>query len=438
MAVILTIAGSDPVGGAGVEADLKAIASMGGHGAVALTVVTAQNTSRVREVFPLPPEEVAAQIAAVVEDVRLHAIKTGMLYSPQTAKVVAPLLHELDVPLVIDPVLFAGVGTSLHREGLAEALVRDLFPLATVVTPNKEEAEVLSGTVIEDADSLERAGTLILDLGPEAVLLKGGHLQGVMAVDTLFTKEGVIELASPRLDRKVHGAGCTLSSFIACGLALGLSTPEAVKEAKRRIYDSIAMCLPIGKGLDCINPMATLYKDAMRSVVLESVREAVRTIEDRLPPGLVPEVGLNLAYALPYPQGYHDVCGVEGRMVRTGDRVRRAGEVRFGASRHIARVIMSALATDPKVRCAMNLRFEQGNVEVLRGTGLQVGSFDRAREPDMVSSMEWGTAEAIKEAGVVPDVIFDRGGMGKEPMIRVLGTDPGDVLHKIAVFMKGG
>jgi len=436
MAVILTVAGSDSVGGAGVQADLKAISSMGGHGAVALTAVTAQNTSRVREIFPLPSEEVTAQMTAVVEDVRISAVKTGMLHSARTARAVAALLAELEAPLVVDPVLIAGVGTSLHREGLVEALSKELLPLATVVTPNREEAETLSGIRIVDADSLDAAGNALLELGPRAVLLKGGHLGGEMAVDSLFTEEGVLEVASPRLDRKVHGAGCTMSSFIATGLGLGMEVREAVKEAKRRIYDSIAMSLPVGKGLLCINPMATLYKEAMRDRTLDEVRSAVAVLQDRLPPDLVPEVGMNLAFALPYPQGYEEVCGVQGRLVRAGDRVRMAGEVRFGGSRHIARVVMSALAADPRTRCAMNLRFSDATVERLASVGLEVGSFDRAGEPGSVSSMEWGTAEAIRLCGHVPDVIYDRGGVGKEPMVRVLGHHPSDVLSKISELMK--
>ncbi|MCG7845179.1 MAG: bifunctional hydroxymethylpyrimidine kinase/phosphomethylpyrimidine kinase, partial [Methanomassiliicoccales archaeon] len=189
MAVVLTIAGSDSVGGAGVEADLKAVASMGGHGTVALTAVTAQNTLRVREIFPLPPEQVTAQITAVVEDLRPDAVKTGMLHSAKTVRAVASLLRELDVPLVIDPVLFAGVGTTLHREGLVEAMLKELVPISTIITPNKDEAEALSGINIIDEESLVEAGRRLLELGPRAVLLKGGHLGGKLAVDTLFTED---------------------------------------------------------------------------------------------------------------------------------------------------------------------------------------------------------------------------------------------------------
>lgn len=419
-----------------MQADIKAISSMGAHAAVALTAITAQNTTRLREIFPLPPEQVTAQITAVAEDVCISAVKTGMLHSPRTVRAVASLLGELKAPLVVDPVLFAGVGASLHKEGLAESLAKELVPLATVLTPNREEAETLSGIKITDDGSLEEVGDRLLELGPRAVLLKGGHLDGDLARDLLFTEEGVMELASPRLDRKVHGAGCTLSSLIATGLGLGMDTGEAVREAKRRIYDSIAMALPVGKGLLAINPMATLYKEAMRARVTEDVRSAVETIEHRMPPELVPEVGMNLAFALPYPQGYREICGVQGRLVRVGDGIRRAGDVRFGGSRHIARVVMAATAADPEVRCVMNLRFSENLLERLASLGLDVGSFDRAAEPEMVSSMEWGTGEAIKASGHVPDVIFDRGGLGKEPMVRVLGRDPEEVLGKIAGLMK--
>ncbi len=420
-----------------MEADIKAISSMGAHAAVALTAVTAQNTSRLREIFPLPPEQVTAQITAVAEDVCISAVKTGMLFSPRTVRAVASLLTELKVPLVVDPVLFAGVGASLHTEGLAGSLAKDLFPLATVVTPNREEAELLSGIKVTNEVSLEEIGNALLDLGPRAVLLKGGHLEGNVARDLLFTAEGVLEMVSPRLDRKVHGAGCTLSSFIATGLGLGMDPREAVQEAKRRIYDSIAMALPVGKGLLAINPMATLYKEAMRARVIEEVRSAVETIERRLPPQLVPEVGMNLAFALPYPQGYREICGVQGRLVRVGDSIRRAGDVRFGGSRHIARVVMAAAAADPEMRCVMNLRYSEETLADLVSFGLEIGSFDRAEEPESVSSMEWGTSQAILGYGHVPDVIFDRGGVGKEPMVRVLGRDPEEVLGKIAGLMQG-
>jgi len=436
MTVILTVAGSDSVGGAGVEADVRAIASMGGHAAVALTAVTAQNTARLRDVFPLPPEQVTAQITAVAEDARIAAVKTGMMFSARTVRAVAPLLMELKAPLVVDPVLFAGVGASLHREGLKEAMVKDLFPLATVVTPNRSEAEAFSGMRIEGPGSLEDVGNRLLEMGPEAVLIKGGHLEGDLAVDSLFTAEGVLEVASPRLDRRVHGAGCTFSAFIATGLGIGMGLREAVKEAKRRIYDSVAMSVPVGKGLLAIDPMATLHKEAMRAGVIEEVRKAVAVIEERLPPELVPEVGMNLAFALPYPQGYGEICGVEGRLVRVGDKVRRVGEVRFGGSRHMARVVMAASFFDPEVRCAMNIRFTEAVVDRLRATGAMVGTFDRGEEPAMVSSMEWGTAEAIRGCGHVPDVIYDRGGAGKEAMVRVLGRDPDDVLRKVSALMR--
>lgn len=403
---------------------------------MALTAVTAQNTSRLRDIFPLSPEQVTAQITAVAEDSCISAVKTGMMYSDRTVSAVAALLSDMGVPLVVDPVLFAGVGASLHREGLPETIARELIPLATVVTPNREEAETLSGTMVSDETSMQEAGYRILDLGARAVLIKGGHLQGEVVKDVLFTEEGTLELASPRMDRKVHGAGCTLSSFIATGLGMGMDVREAVMEAKRRIHDSIAMALPVGEGLLAINPMATLYKEAMRARVIEEVRAASEVIGQRLPPELVPEMGINLAYALPYPQGYSEVCGVQGRMVRTGDRISRTGDVCFGGSRHIARVVMAASASDPEIRCAMNLRYSEETLGLLASSGLIIGSFDRGREPDEVSSMEWGTAEAIKECGHVPDVIFDRGGLGKEPMIRVLGRDPREVLNKIAGLMK--
>jgi hydroxymethylpyrimidine/phosphomethylpyrimidine kinase len=161
------------------------------------------------------------------------------------------------------------------------------------------------------------------------------------------------------------------------------------------------------------------------------LEEAVKVLEGMLNRDWVPEVGINFAYALPQARYHEDVCAMKGRIVSLGDEARHAGCLGFGASRHVARIVLAAMNHDPEMRSALNLRYSEDNLSKIIATGLEVASFDRRKEPKGVRTMEWGTVMAIKKAGKVPDVIFDKGGIGKEPMIRVLGRDPFNVLEKI-------
>lgn len=241
--VVLVIAGSDSSGGAGIQADIKAAAAFGVHAATAITAVTAQNSSAVEGVFCLSAEQVRAQITAVSQSLKIDAVKLGMLANAEIVQVVAEELERLQVRhVVMDPVLYATSGGSLFA-GDAEALLREnLLPRVSLLTPNLEEAAaLLKCEAATDHESMERQAQELLALGPRAVLLKGGHFPGELAVDYLATAEGVQSFACPRLDsRHTHGSGCTLSTAIAAGLAQGLSLKQAVSAAKTHIQGAIA------------------------------------------------------------------------------------------------------------------------------------------------------------------------------------------------------
>jgi hydroxymethylpyrimidine/phosphomethylpyrimidine kinase len=431
MAVALTIAGSDSIGGAGIQADIKAMASMGVHAASVITCVTSQNTRDVSAILPLPTEHVLSQLEAVLGDAKVGAAKTGMLYSGEIAKAVARRLSTEGIPLVVDPVLMAGVGDTLHAKSLVKVLKEEVLPLATVVTPNRYEAGALTRRKVQDLAGAKRACIAISKLGPKAVLLKGGHFEGEQVIDLLYCEEEFLEIKAPRIDVKAHGGGCTLSSFIAGHLALGLAAREAVVAARSRMADSYLAHYAVGRGLEVLDPLATLNLEAQRYQVMTLLEEAVAQLEPMLTRDLVPEVGMNFAYALPNARYYEDVCGLEGRIVGIGDKASRAGCLAFGGSRHVARIVLTAMRYDPAMRSALNLRYSKDTLLELKRGGLSISSFDRDQEPEGVSTMEWGTASVIERLGCVPDVIFDKGGMGKEPMIRVLGRSPSDVLGKI-------
>jgi hydroxymethylpyrimidine/phosphomethylpyrimidine kinase len=250
MKTALSIAGSDSGGGAGIQADLKTFSALGVFGTSALTAITAQNTVGVRAVYELPPEIVAAQIDAVIEDLGADAVKTGMLGSSALIQAVADRIraHGLST-LVVDPVMVAKSGDSLLQTEAVTALRDQLMPLALVVTPNRPEAEVLTGRPVNSLqDARTAARSLVVDLGARNAVVKGGHADGP-AVDILFDGRELREYTAPRLDtRHTHGTGCTFASAIAAELAKGASVPEAVGRAKDYLTAAIRQAPALGHG----------------------------------------------------------------------------------------------------------------------------------------------------------------------------------------------
>ncbi|MEP6964045.1 MAG: bifunctional hydroxymethylpyrimidine kinase/phosphomethylpyrimidine kinase [Polaromonas sp.] len=232
---VLSIAGSDSGGGAGIQADLKTFAALGCYGMTAITALTAQNTLGVRAIHAVPPAILRAQIDAVVEDIGLHAVKIGMLHSPKIVQTVAESIdrHGM-VNVVLDPVMIATSGAVLIDNPAIAALVQELFNRAIVVTPNLDEASLLVGRPVDSEPAMETAAQEMLGMGASAVLLKGGHLAGDVVSDLLVTRDGGVHwMRAPRIrSANTHGTGCTLSSAIAAHLALGASLPDAVERAR--------------------------------------------------------------------------------------------------------------------------------------------------------------------------------------------------------------
>ncbi len=232
---VLSIAGSDSGGGAGIQADLKTIAALGCYGMTAITALTAQNTLGVRSIHAVPQQVLADQVDAVVEDIGVDAVKIGMLHSAETVRTVAAALrrHQL-TQAVLDPVMIATSGAVLIDEEAVDVLVRELFPLAAVVTPNLDEAALLVGRKLGGESDMEDAARQLLERGARAVLLKGGHLRADVVSDLLLARGGeALWMRGPRIaSANTHGTGCTLSSAIASHLALGADLPQAVRRAR--------------------------------------------------------------------------------------------------------------------------------------------------------------------------------------------------------------
>ena len=434
---ILTIAGSDSGGGAGIQADLKAIGLLGGYGMSALTALTAQNTLGVQGIHEIPARFVEEQIDSVLSDIGADAIKTGMLMNGEIVEVVSKKIRQFRVQkVVVDPVMVAKSGALLLQKDAQDVLIKRLIPLATVVTPNLLEASALAGLKVNSLEGMKKAARRIYALGARHVVVKGGHLKG-MAIDLLYDGKHFVEMEGPRIKTKnTHGTGCTFASAIATLLARGNTVPEAVRRAKTFTTMAIRSSLSLGKGYGPTNPSAYVLREMERYRVIQELKKAVNVLKEEKIGDLIPEVSSNLGYALPWAEGIEDVAAFPGRIVRWRDSVATLGDPEFGASKHIAKIILTVMKFNPEYCSAMNIRYSKENITRLRGRGFLVGQFDRRLEPKKVkqkegSSLEWGVGEVLRKTKRIPDFIYDTGDVGKEPMIRVLGRNPMEVVNKI-------
>ncbi len=253
---VLIIAGSDPSGGAGVQADIKTVTALGGYAAAAITSLTVQNTKGVTGVHPVAPEIIRAQIMAVLEDIGADAIKIGMIGERAAGVVIADTLVEFaaTIPVILDPVLIATSGDALAADGIPALLLERLVPIAAIVTPNSDEAARLTGLSIKISDDLVSAGQALIRRGATAALVKGGHLEGDTVEDALVTLDGARVFRNPRLlTTSTHGTGCTLASAVATGIAQGLPLAAAVKRAIDYVQEAIRTAPGFGSGHGPLN-----------------------------------------------------------------------------------------------------------------------------------------------------------------------------------------
>ncbi|WP_410507360.1 bifunctional hydroxymethylpyrimidine kinase/phosphomethylpyrimidine kinase [Methanosarcina hadiensis] len=425
--IVMTIAGSDSGGGAGIAADLKTFAAFGVHGTCAITSVTAQNTTGVLKTFDLAPEAVASQIEAICTDMDVTWAKSGMLASSEIVKEVAKQVKKHRLSLVLDPVMAAEAGGDLLRKEALSVLIEELLPLCKVTTPNASEAGALAGIPVKTHEDAKIAARKIADLGVETVIVTGGHLD---ATDLLYESGSGTFTPIPGTFVKggTHGSGCTYSASIAACLAWGDSLENAAKKAKAFVEQAIMRSVPVGKGVGPVNPLGKAIEEKDRYLALQDVKEAVSILEESPDfAKLIPEVGCNIGTAIPGARTYEDIAAVEGRIVRHREKAYPVGCVNFGASRHVAGTVLAAFREKPEVKAAMNVKYSEEILEACKEMGLDISSFDRTGEPEGVNITDRGTSGAIKTYGRMPEVIYDRGGAGKEPVIRLLGKEATEV-----------
>ncbi|RXK46884.1 bifunctional hydroxymethylpyrimidine kinase/phosphomethylpyrimidine kinase [Halorientalis pallida] len=424
--VAMTVAGSDSGGGAGIQADLKTMEACGAFGTSAITSVTAQNTRGVEGTHLLPVAELEAQIEAVLDDFDVHAVKTGMLGTAEVVETVEGYADRLP-NLVVDPVMVAASGDRL-LEPEAESAYEDLIGAATLVTPNADEAAVLTGIDPETEDDMRTVGEQLCDLGATAALVKGGHVEigdREEVVDVLVTDETVETFRHPRVETDAtHGSGCTLSSAIAARLSRGDDLTTAVEAGVDLLARAVRYPLDVGEGPGSVHHMVESRDRAARESTAERVTEVVERFVDRDVSRLVPEVGMNVVGATPYAERPDETAAVEGKITRTLSGVRPNRGVRFGASSHVAHFLIACREFDAARRFAVNCRFDDDVAAALADLDGEVVTVESDDAPDAPGSIQrWLAGTAFERADGSPVAVVDRGGVGREPTVRLLADD---------------
>lgn len=432
--VVLVASGLDPSGGAGLAADLRALHRTGVHARPVATCIAVQDSRGVKAIEPIAPDIIRSCVEAAVAD-GIDAIKVGLVPDEPVARALDAALPR-GLPFVLDPVLRATSGDALASGHHALLLA----PRATLLTPNAAEARALTRE-----NDLVRAAEALRKAGAANVLVKGGDEPSAQrVVDILLDERGqTFSLDAPREDVGiVRGTGCTLASLSAAHLAQGYELSDAVRAAIEETRASLRAAFPQpGASALPAHPPSLLSDarahspEARRRVA--RVAEAWRWLAPRLERRVVPEVGANLSF-LPADGDPARAAALSARCVRAGRGIALAGSVEIGGIHHTARVAAAAFHADGRTRAAMNLRHREELVEAARAAGLVVASFSRLDQPpDAPSSVEWGTSDVITRAcGRVPDIVFDLGGPGKEPMLRILAVDP-EKLVTVARYVLG-
>ena len=441
--VVLSIAGSDPSSGAGIQADLKSFSFLNLHGTTVITCITSQNTQKVKTIHKLPIDIIENQIDILFEDFAIKAVKTGMLYNNGIIKcVVKKLLHNKITP-VVDPVMVATSGDPLIQKTYITSLKKHLLPKTLLLTANIPESEALTGSLIHSIEDMKKNCKVHFSYGPRFVLIKGGHIGNQYATDVLYDGKQFYEFSLPHIsNKKAHGSGCSLSALITGLIAQGKTPIGAVRTAKYITWDMIHQGYTPGKGSDVLNHTGNICIPLVHGTneyfeVWFDLKNSIQFLLSCLPPSFVPEVGINFAYALKNAHEIQDICAIDGRISKTKKNVHLCGGINFGTSRHVASIILAAMSVDDTIRSALNICYSKDILTYCKKADFKIGLFNRTNEPSTVSStMEWGTKFVISNLGFVPDIIYDTGDLGKEPMIRVLGKNPKDVLYKLKKIIK--
>lgn len=428
---LLSIGGSDPSSGAGIQSDVKTFDSLNAHGLTVITAITGQNTSSFGMIEPVSQKILKNQLDLVISDFKIDGIKIGMVYNSEIIKTIYRELKNVKIPIILDPIIKSTTGGLLIEKTAVKDFKKFLIPLATVITPNKFEAEYLSEIKIDSKKSLQKAAQKIQDMGAKNIVITGLETKNGQISDFILEKKNQYTISGKKIPKINHGSGCNYSSSLLFSLVNGTSLKEAVKFSKQFTYNSIKNAKNIGYG---INITQVKNNDTIRTELSHAINKFVE-IKDIYKS--IPECQTNFVFSKKDPESIKDILGVLGRIVKTGNTVTVAGDLAYGGSKHVATALITINKKFPDVRSAINLKYNKETISKLRKERLLISSYDRNTEPKNVktkegSSIAWGIKYAIKNLKEPPDVIYHKGDFGKEPMIIIFAKTPTLIIEKIS------
>ena len=425
---LLSIGGSDPSSGAGIQSDVKTFTTLNAHCLTVITAITSQNTSSFGMIEPVSQKILRNQLDSVISDFKIDGIKIGMVYNSQIIKTLYQKLKKLRIPIVVDPVIKSTTGGILIEKSAINDFQKFLIPLATVITPNKFEAEILSKTKISGKNTPEKIAKIIQKMGAKNVVITGIKTNNNQISDFIQEKENKYQISSDKISKINHGSGCNYSAAMIFALANKKNIKESVKFAKEFTYNSIKNAKRLGKGI--------VITDIQDNINVELSHAISKFIEIKNIYKNIPECQTNFVYSKQKPKSTKDILAISGRIVKTGEKVTVAGNLTYGGSKHVATALLIMNKKYPQICSAINLKYQNQTILKIKKTKLLVSSYDRNQEPKSIkfkkSTIEWGINSAIKNSTKVLDIVYHKGDFGKEPMIIVFGKTPKNVLEKIS------
>lgn len=426
---LISIGGSDPSSGAGIQSDVKAFDSLNAYGLTVITAITSQNTTKFGMVQPASKKILDDQLKSLFSDFTIDGIKIGMVYNSEIIRTIHSHLKQLSIPIIVDPVIKSTTGGILLQNEAISDFKKYLIPLAKVITPNKFEAEIISNRKITSKKSLEKAAETILDMNVEGVVITGLEFEKNKISDFIKTKTIQEYITDKKIDKLNHGSGCNYSASMLVDLVKGKSIQESALFAHKFTLNSIKGSQKIGKGV----AITKIKKDETFLELSKAISQfiQIKNISDR-----IPECQTNFVFSKKNPRTEKDVLGISGRIVKAGSKVIQAGELEYGASKHVAKAVLAINEKYPQIRSGINLKLEKETLTKLKKNGFMVKEYDRTKEPKNVktkegSSIRWGINEALRETTSPPDAIYHQGDFGKEPMILIFGNAPSEIIEKI-------
>ena len=424
---ILSIGGSDPSSGAGIQSDIKVFSKLDIHCLTVITAITGQNTSNFGMVEPVSKNILENQLESIITDFKIDGIKIGMVYNSEIIKTLYHHLKKLKIPIVVDPVIKSTTGGMLIEKAAIIDFKKFIIPLATIITPNKFEAEILTKMKINSINTPEKIAKKIQRMGAKNIVITGIKIKNKKISDFVLEKNKKYYITDKEISKINRGSGCIHSASVLYSIVKNKSIRKALEFAKKNTFNSIKNSKKIGKGIAITN-----MEESNEVKLLNSINEftKIKNIYKN-----IPECQTNFVYSKQKPKSIKEILGISGRIVKSGEEVIVAGDLAYGGSKHVATALLTVNKKYSKIQSAINLKYKNDTISKIKKLKLTTYDYDRNHEPKNVknggSTIEWGIKNAIKNSTKPPDIIYHKGDFGKEPMIIVFAETPDIVIKKI-------